>query len=171
MSRKPIKVKMRDQEQVLVRADLSDQDTVAAFKAIGLQVPGVRQSSSKAETRALWFSPDEALIFVPDAQAAIKKMQKKLPAKHLIHDATGARAVFEIKGSYLRDLLAKGSPRDLMKVEIGEVVRTHLGQFAVAFWFLDERNVELVGFRSLAHDIQAWLEMEAKPDGLPVLQK
>ncbi len=170
MSRKPIKIKMRNQEQVLLRADLGNKDTAAALKTVGLDAPAQRQASRKGDFSAMWFSPDEALLFVPDAQVAIKKMQKKLPPKHLIHDATGARVVFELKGKYLRDLLAKGTPRDVMNIEIGEVVRTHLGQFAVAFWFLDEQNLELVGFRSLAHDLQAWLEMAAQPDGLPILQ-
>ncbi len=169
MSRK-IKVKMRDQEQVILRADLKDAATIAALKAIGLKAPETRSCEQGKDASVMWFSPDEALIFTSDADAAIKKMKKKLPTKHLIHDATGARVVFTITGDYLRDLLAKGTPQDMMQVEIGQVVRTHLGQFAVAFWFLDENTVELVGFRSLARDIQAWLETEAQKDGLPVLQ-
>ncbi len=170
MSPKPITIEMRDQEQILLRADLKDENTAKALRAIGLNAPSERQLNANADARAMWFSPDEVLIFVPNAVEAIEKMHDALLAKHLIHDATGARAVFTLKGDYLRDMLAKGTPRDVMKVEIGEVVRTHVGQFAVAFWFLDENTAELVGFRSLAHDIKLWLETEAQPDGLPVLQ-
>lgn len=169
MSRKPITIKMRDQEQVILRADLSDAKTQAALKAVGLSAPEPRQRVEKGDNSVMWFSPDEALMFVSNAEATIKKMAAKLPDRHLIHDATGARVVFTLKGKYLRDVLAKGTPRDVMSVEIGEVVRTHLGQFAVAFWFLDEKTVELVAFRSLSEGLQLWLETESLPDGLPVM--
>lgn len=170
MSHEPIQISMRNQEQILLRADLKDAKTNSALKTIGLKAPEARMRMQKADQAVMWFSPDEALIFVDAAAEAIEKIKKKLPAKHLIHDASGARVVFTLRGKYLRDLLAKGTPRSVMQLPMGEVVRTHLGQFAVAFWFLDEETVELVGFRSLATDIQKWLETVSKADGLPVLQ-
>ncbi len=174
MSLKPAKISMREQEQLTLRADLKDAKTMDALKALGLEVPDARKMATKgqqsARKAAMWFSPDELLIFVPDAQKAVKKIKGKLPAKHLVHDASGARVVINMEGTHLRDILSKGTPRDVMNVEIGEVVRTHLGQFAVAFWFLDESHAELVCFRSFAQDLVAWLKTAAQPDGLPVLQ-
>ena len=165
MSSNLVTITKRDQEQILLRADFSDKKTLAALKKAGYIVPEMR----RAEKGAFWLSPDELLLFTKDAQAEIAKIKPALPAKHLIHDVSGARVVFDIKGEHLRDVLAKGAPRDMVQTEIGEVIRTRLGQVAVAFWLNSENHAELVCFRSVADHVEEFLKMSAKADGLPVL--
>lgn len=165
MSFNPVNITRRDQEQLLLRADFADAQTAAALKKSGFVVPAPR----RAEKNTMWLSSDELLLFAVDAASSLAKIKPLLPAKHLIHDVSGARVVFTLKGDYLRDVLAKGAPRDMQKVEIGEVVRTRLGQVAVAFWFNKETEVELICFRSVADHVEAFLTMAAKSDGLPVL--
>lgn len=160
-----IEITIRNQEQIILRANAADKKTSAALKAASLKLPKQRRKEGGAH----WFSPDEFLLFVDDAKSAIEAIKPKLPAKSLIHDATGARVVITLKGPHLRDVFAKGAPRDLLKVEVGEVVRTRLGQVAVAFWLNSESEAELVCFRSVAGFVEEWLKMASRPDGLPVL--
>ncbi len=160
-----ILIQRRDQEQVLLRTDLDDRKARVALKTLAMKMPERRQKLGNAH----WFSPDELLLFVDDAKKSVGLLKAKLPENHLVHDVSGARVVFKLEGPYLRDLLAKGAPRDMQKVKIGEVVRTRLGQVAVAFWFLDETTAELVCFRSVSDYVEKWLQIAAKADGLPVL--
>ena len=165
MSSKPVIITHRDQEQVLLRADFSDKKTVAALIKAGFTMPADRRK----ESDAMWLSSDELLLFADNAEATIKEIRPTLPPKHLIHDVSGARIVFSLEGDHLRDVFAKGAPRDMRNVVVGEVVRTRLGQVAVAFWLNSEAQAELICFRSVADHVEAFLKMAAKPDGLPVL--
>lgn len=165
MSSNPVTITKRDQEQILIRADFADKKTAAAIKKGGFAIPAQRRK----EGGAMWLSPDELLIFTENAESTIAKIKPGLPPKHLIHDISGARVVFTLKGDHLRDVLAKGAPRDMQIAEIGEVIRTRLGQVAVAFWLNSENEAELVCFRSVADHVEEFLHMASKADGLPVL--
>lgn len=162
-------VTRRDQGQILARAKLGDAALAGAFAGAGLGVPEMRKRTVTKAGSAMWFSPDEVLIFVDDVAGVLAKLQPAMPAASLSHDVTGVRVVFTISGPYVRDVLAKGVPRDLQSVEIGEVVRSRLGQIAVAFWLTDDNTAELVCFRSVGEYVGRWLETAALADGLPVL--
>ena len=75
-------------------------------------------------------------------------------------NVSDARAVFDLSGDVIRDVLAKGSPADMSvdALPLGEVRRTRIGQLAVAFWFTDAQNAQLVCFRSVGGHIMRWLE-------------
>ena len=71
-----------------------------------------------------------------------------------------ARAVYDLSGKAIRDVLAKGSPADMSAdaLPVGEVRRTRIAQLAVAFWLTDDNTARLVCFRSVAGYIRDWLE-------------
>lgn len=164
----PISISRRDQEQIIIRAK-HDGALKKALKSLGLELPAQRARSFSGKNSAMWFSPDELLLFVDDAAGSIAMIKPKLPKSHLVHDVSGARVVFSLKGEFIEDALAKGCPRDLRGLAAGEVVRTRLGQVAVAFWFLGPDKLELVCFRSVADYVEEWLKMACRTDGLPVL--
>jgi sarcosine oxidase subunit gamma len=149
---------------ITLRGDLASPVIAKAVKAAtGTAMPDARQCMTGAKGAAAWMSPDELLLMVDYANvdAIIAKLEKALSGVHsLIANVSDARAVFDLSGTQIRDVLAKGSPADMSAsaLPINEVRRTRIGQLAVAFWFADDTTARLVCFRSVAGHIMTWLE-------------
>jgi sarcosine oxidase subunit gamma len=117
-------------------------------------------------------SPDELLIIIDykNVSKTISNLNSSLSGTHsLVVDVSDARSVFSLNGGAIRDVLSKGSPADLSvnALPIGEVRRTRIAQLAVAFWFTDESNCQLICFRSVGGYIMEWLK-NASEDGSEV---
>ncbi len=149
---------------ITLRGDLASPEMAKAVKAVtGAAMPAARQITSAKKGSAAWMSSDELLLMVDyaDADATVAKLSKSLSSvHHLAVNVSDARAVFNLSGDVIRDVLAKGSPADMSVdgLPIGEVRRTRIGQLAVAFWFNDSENAQLVCFRSVGGHIMNWLE-------------
>jgi len=152
---------------ITLRGDLNSAAMAKAVKAAtGTAMPAQRGCVAGAKGATAWMSPDELLLMVPyeTADAVVVKLTKALGGEHhMAVNVSDARAVFDLSGDAIRDVLAKGTPAD-MSVEalpITEVRRTRIGQLAVAFWFTDDTHARLVCFRSVAGYVMDWLETAA----------
>jgi sarcosine oxidase subunit gamma len=149
---------------ITLRGDLSSAQVAKAVKAAtGTKMPAQRQCVTGAKGACAWMSPDELLLMVDyeRADATVAKVEKALSGEHnLVANVSDARAVFDLSGDAIRDVLAKGSPADMSvdALPIGEVRRTRIAQLAVAFWFTDDNTARLVCFRSVAGYVMDWLE-------------
>lgn len=149
---------------ITLRGNLASPVIAKAVKAAtGTAMPDARQCVTGAKGATAWMSPDELLLMVDYAtvDATIAKLEKALSGVHnLIANVSDARAVYDLNGAAIRDVLAKGSPADLSSdvLPVGEVRRTRIAQLAVAFWFADDNTARLVCFRSVAGYIMDWLE-------------
>ncbi len=156
-------------EMVTLKADLSNKTTRAAIKKIlGVAVPRQRRISGNVA----WMAPDELLVILPDgadAEALAERLNAEIKAPVLAVDVSDARAVFSLKGSKSREVLAKGAPVDLSVegFEVGDIRRTRLGQVAVAFWLEAEDEITLVCFASLKDFVFRWLVNAAQKGSLP----
>lgn len=144
------------QGMITLRGDLTDKSIVKAVKDVfGVTLPGVRQTALDGANGALWMSPDEALLLCPyaDAQAMADALTDKLSSAHaLVVNVSDARAVFQLKGSMLREVIAKLAPVDMAPDAFtpGMVRRTRMAQVAAAFWMDDATTARIVCFRSVA---------------------
>ena len=96
----------------------------------------------------------------------ISNLNKSLTGTHsLVVDVSDARSVFSLDGTAIRDVLSKGSPANMSidALPLGEVRRTRIAQLAVAFWFTDEMNCQLICFRSVGGYIMDWLKNASEP--------
>lgn len=158
---------------ITLRGDLASPVMAKVIKSItGSKMPAQRGITSANKGAVAWMSPDELLIMVDYAtvDGAVAKITSALAGEHhLAVNVSDARAVFDLSGKHLRDVLAKGSPTNLNAdaLPIGEVRRTRLGQLAVAFWFTDESTAQLVCFRSVGDHVFKWLSNAAQNDSLP----
>ena len=149
---------------ITLRGDLKSHSIAKVIKAVtGTNIPDQRQFVSTSKGATAWMSPDELLIMVDyeSVDATIAKMEKSLLGVHsLIVNVSDARAVFELTGSAIRDVVSKGSPADMSSkiLPVGEVRRTRIAQLAVAFWFTSDTTARLVCFRSVAGYVMDWLE-------------
>ena len=158
---------------ITLRGDLKSNVLAKALKLeLGMIIPEQRQITSTSKGSIAWMSPDELLIIIDykNVSKTISNLNSSLSGTHnLVVDVSDARSVFSLNGGAIRDVLSKGSPADLSvdALPIGEVRRTRIAQLAVAFWFTDELNCQLICFRSVGGYIMEWLK-NASEDGSEV---
>jgi len=103
---------------ISLRGDVSArkfQKTCAALT--GAKFP----AQGQANAGLAWMSPDEVLLQLAheDVAAGLAQIAKALKGTHhLAVDVSDARAVFEIKGPYAREVIAKLAPIDVHPVAL-----------------------------------------------------
>ena len=144
------------QGMITLRGDLAAAPVKAAATAVaGVGMPGPGQAHFAGDQGICWMSPDEVLMLCPyeavDAQLAA--LTAKLGDAHaLAVDVSDARAVFQVSGAHVREVMAKLAPVDVSPAAFqpGMFRRTRMAQVAAAFWMQDEETFRIVCFRSHA---------------------
>ena len=140
---------------ITVRGDLGSKSFGNALKkAIGIDLPQMRQIAQGDTSAAAWMSPDELLIFCAweDKATLMIALQKALGKRHaMVVDVSDARMTFTLTGPNVREVIAKLAPVDLSPggFEPGEVRRTRFGQIAAAFWLVSQEEAKVICFRSV----------------------
>jgi sarcosine oxidase subunit gamma len=148
---------------VALKADLSDPDLP---EALDMPVPGVRRWAEGAGGRALWMAPDELLLVVANAGAALARIGARLAGRHATAaDVSDLRAVFALRGAGARDVLAKLMPVDFGDFPPGSLRRSRAAQVAALVWAEADGSFGLMTARSVADYAWALLTMSARPGG------
>lgn len=159
------------QGMVTLRGDHSTEKIKSAVKKIaGVAVPDVWHVTLSGETGVAWMSPDEVMIMMPyaEAGATVAALDKALKGQHFLAvNVSDARAVFEVKGARVREVMAKLSPVNMAPeaFQPGQFRRTRMAQVAAAFWMIDEETVRIICFRSVAEYVFGLLKDAAEPGG------
>jgi sarcosine oxidase subunit gamma len=154
---------------ITLRGDLSSKPLQkAAMAAAGVNVPEQRKCLTEGEGGMAWMSPDELLIMCAyaDAQAKLADLNTKLAKHHaLAVNVSDARAVFEVRGTHAREVMAKLAPVDLAPsaFTVGMFRRTRIAQVPAAFWMPQEDVFRIVCFRSVAQYMLDVLSVAAQP--------
>lgn len=160
---------MAPQGMISLRGDLASTAIKNAATGIGgHDMPGQRQAKFGEDRGILWMSPDELLVLLPYAEVpdAVASIGKLLDGSHaLAADVSDARTSFELRGTGLREVLAKLSPADLSPaaLPVGELRRTRLAQVPAAFWLNSESSAQVICFRSVARYVFDLLRTAAQP--------
>ena len=153
---------------IILRGDLADKKLrKTCTQLTGANFPDQGQANSEGDKGLCWMSPDELLVLVPYAEAAlaIAQIDTALAGTHyLAENVSDARAVIFVEGAFCREVIAKLAPADLHPDSFrpGDFRRTRLGQVAAAFWMRDEDTFEVICFRSVAGYTFDLLAMSAK---------
>lgn len=140
------------QGMISLRGDLSSRK----LQKVCTDVTGAKfPAQGKVQGGLAWMSPDEVLIMVAhDAvDPTLEKIAKAMKGRHhLAVNVSDARAVFEVKGPFAREVIAKLAPIDVHPntFGIGDMRRSRLGQVAAAFWMTDADCFHVICFRSVA---------------------
>ncbi|MBY6114841.1 sarcosine oxidase subunit gamma [Mameliella alba] len=158
------------QGMITLRGDLADGDVQAAVTDLtGVAMPDLRGANTEGDTGLLWMSPDELLVLVPYRQAAqaVTRLSKGLEGHHvLVVNVSDARALFQLRGTQVRDVLAKLAPVDFAPEAFaaGELRRTRLAQAAAGIWMSDDTTAHVFCFRSMATYMYGLLCTAADPN-------
>ena len=110
-----------------VRGDFRSSKFKTSFtRAVGTKLPKEREVIL-ARNDVAWMSPDELLIFCDyaDVSGLSQKLQMELKDQHhMLVNVSDARALFEVSGSAIREVIAKLAPVNISTLEIGELRRT-----------------------------------------------
>lgn len=154
---------------ITLRGDLSAKPfQKAAIAAAGVNMPDQRKCLIEGDHGMAWMSPDEVLILCAyeDVGAKLLDLQEKLNGTHaLAVNVSDARAVFEVRGAYAREVMAKLAPVDLAPAAFtpGMIRRTRLAQVPAAFWMPQEDVFRVICFRSVAQYVFDLLSVAAQP--------
>ncbi|MEO0747050.1 MAG: sarcosine oxidase subunit gamma family protein [Pseudomonadota bacterium] len=157
------------QGMVTLRGDHATAPISSAVKKVaGVEVPEAWRMSAKGHIGVAWMSPDELMVMGPyaDAPATVAAFEKALKGNHFLAvNVSDARAVFEISGPAVREVMAKLVPVDMSTQAFvpGQFRRTRMAQVAAAFWMLDEETIRIVCFRSVAEYVFGLLKDAAEP--------
>jgi sarcosine oxidase subunit gamma len=158
---------------ITLRGDLSEKVFRKALKDItSLDVPDVRRIAQAKGFSLAWMSPDELLVICDygSVEDCLAVLQARLADVHaLAVNVSDARAVFDVKGAEMRDVVAKLAPVDMHvdAFQTGMFRRTRFAQVPAAFWITDEDAVRVVCFRSVAQYMFDLLKMAAQPGSAP----
>lgn len=154
---------------ISIRGDLGAAYLRKSLKKItGSDMPDTRGIAVSGGFALAWMSPDELLLVCPygDVAAHIDSLRSAIGANHgLVVNVSDARALFRIKGTHVREVLAKLAPVDMAPgaFEPGTIRRTRLAQVPAAFWMVDAETAQLVCFRSVARYVFDLLSVAAQP--------
>lgn len=162
------------QGMITLRGDLAAPHLAAAVQELtGHPVPGPRRINASGDEQVrgvAWMSPDEALVFVPHAEAgaAVARLQAALAQDFaLVADVSDARAMFHLRGPAWREVLARLCPVDFAHAAFGpgDLRRTRAAQVAAAIWAEADDAARLICFRSVAVHVAQLLQNAADPSG------
>ncbi|WP_300532756.1 sarcosine oxidase subunit gamma [uncultured Mameliella sp.] len=158
------------QGMIALRGDLSAAGLQEAVTRLtGVPMPDMRGAQVMGESGLLWMSPDELLVLVPYRQAARGRAQlaEALQGQHaLVENVSDMRAMFRLRGTQVRDVLAKLAPVDFARdaLPVGELRRTRFAQVAAGVWLSDDTTAQVFCFRSVAEYMFNLLRTAADPD-------
>ena len=150
-----------------VRGEFRSSKFKTSFaKAVGTKLPKDREVIL-AKNNVAWMSPDELLILCDyaDVSSLSQNLQMELKDQHhMLVNVSDARALFEISGSGIREVIAKLAPVNIAMLEIGEIRRTRFSQIAAAFWLTSETSLNVICFSSVADYMFNLLKTSSMPN-------
>ena len=150
-----------------LRGDFKSSKFKTSFtKAVGAKLPKEREVIL-ARNDIAWMSPDELLILCEhvDVPNISQNLQMELKDQHhMLVNVSDARALFEVSGSGIREVIAKLAPVNISTLEIGEIRRTRFSQIAAAFWLTSETSLNVICFSSVADYMFNLLKTSSMPN-------
>ncbi len=158
------KVSVRDlglRGMITLRCDISKTTEI-----VGMEKPSIGKIVTCGERSLAWMSPDEVLVLLPyqDVTTALSQISEQFQSlHHLVVDVSDARAMFSLTGQGAREVIAKLAPVDMHADSFGpgQFRRSRLGQVAAAFWMVENGDINLICFRSVASYVYALLDKSA----------
>ena len=138
---------------ITLRGDLADAGVQKAVKSVmGAGVPATLAVSDADAGQILWMSPDELMIVCAYDQAdqMVADLIAALGDTHsMVVNVSDARAVFDLNGSAMSEIIAKLAPIDMKSMQAGTVRRTRFAQIPAAFWMTSNGSARIICFRSV----------------------
>ena len=132
----------------------SDFD-ISKVKVDGLNLPSSLKSSSNSNTRVLWFGPDNWLVFSSNLNLIEKEKKQFNELDFAITDISHSRAIIELEGNLVNEVLKKGCPLDINSFKEGDCANSVYNGITVTIDFVSDnpKKVRISGLRSFGESL------------------
>jgi sarcosine oxidase subunit gamma len=149
--------------------------TAGVERALGLAPPIAPNTVNEAQGNIVyWLGPDEWLLVSTGERRAVLERELRTAlagVRAAVTDVSGGQTVVVLRGSRVRELLAKGCPLDLHPrvFDVGQCAQSHLAKAPILIRQLDrDPAFEVVVRRSFADYLWLWLDDAAAEYGFEV---
>ena len=132
----------------------SDFD-IFKVKVDGLNLPSSLKSSSNSNTRLLWLGPDNWLVFSSNLDLIEKEKKQFSELDFAITDISHSRAIIELEGNLVNEVLKKGCPLDINSFKEGDCANSVYNGITVTIDFVSDnpKKVRISGLRSFGESL------------------
>ena len=132
----------------------SDFDT-SKVKVDGLNLPSSLKSSSNSNTRLLWLGPDNWLVFSSNLNLIEKEKKQFSELDFAITDISHSRAIIELEGNLVNEVLKKECPLDINSFKEGDCANSVYNGITVTIDFVSDnpKKVRISGLRSFGESL------------------
>ena len=132
----------------------SDFD-ISKVKVDGLNLPSSLKSSSNSNTRLLWLGPDNWLVFSSNLNLIEKEKKQFSELDFAITDISHSRAIIELEGNLVNEVLKKGCPLDINSFKEGDCANSVYNGITVTIDFISDnpKKVRISGLRSFGESL------------------
>ena len=132
----------------------SDFD-ISKVKVDGLNLPSSLKSSSNSNTRLLWLGPDNWLVFSSNLDLIEKEKKQFSELDFAITDISHSRAIIELEGNLVNEVLKKGCPLDINSFKEGDCANSVYNGITVTIDFVSDnpKKVRISGLRSFGESL------------------
>ena len=132
----------------------SDFD-IFKVKVDGLNLPSSLKSSSNSNTRLLWLGPDNWLVFSSNLNLIEKEKKQFSELDFAITDISHSRAIIELEGNLVNEVLKKGCPLDINSFKEGDCANSVYNGITVTIDFVSDnpKKVRISGLRSFGESL------------------
>ena len=151
-----------------IRLDLTDKKSVSLVqKNIGIEIPSAQKALERDGLTLCCISSDEYLLLneKKENESLLNEFQKQMNLTTGVAENTSdLRVWFLIKGDQAIDVLKKGVPIDLEKLQISETnfLRTKLGEIQINILFKSYNEILVSVLRSHKEYMIDWFEVCTK---------
>lgn len=151
-----------------IRVDQEDKKSLNIIQRnIGIKLPSVQKAIEKNKLTLCWISNDEYLLLSEkkENEGLLNQFQKQMNlTTGVAENTTDLRSWFLIKGNRSVDILRKGVPLDLGKLEKAEkhFFRTRLGEIQINILIKSSNEILVSVLRSHRDYMVDWFEVCTK---------
>ena len=128
---------------------------VSKIRLDGLSFPSSLKSTSNSNTRILWIGPNNWFVFSSVLELLEKEKNQFNEADFAITDISHSRAIIELEGNLVNDVLKKGCPLDIDSLKDGDCANSVYNGINITIDFISEspKKVRILGLRSYGESL------------------
>ena len=125
------------------------------YKLFGLNFPDTLKVSENNDTRILWIGPNNWFVFSSSSILSEEIAKNFSNDEFAITDLSHSKAIIEISGKNVREILKKGCPINFNDINKNEAVSSIFNGIAVTLDFIDEQpeKIRVMCLRSFGESL------------------
>ena len=131
----------------------NSKENISNYKIDTLNLSNALKTSNNSSTRIIWMGPDNWYVFSSkDIKQDLKKFRD---TDFATTDLSHSRAIIQIEGNMVYEILKKGSPLDVGKLKAGDCANTVYNGITITLDFISNNPniIRIFGLRSFGESL------------------